>query len=103
MKKQLTAVLASAMLLTVAAGCSNTTTQTVDAGSAAPSESQSTTTVETTEPIVISVGVPTAPPALPILHMMEAQLLGENVTIQPCRPSWNPRSAAGAWLSGSVV
>ena len=31
--------------------------------------------------MTISVGVPTAPPALPVLHMMEAGLLGENVTI----------------------
>ena len=31
-----------------------------------------------TEPVTISVGVPTAPPALPVLHMMDAQLLGES-------------------------
>ena len=33
------------------------------------------------EPVTISVGVPTAPPALPVLRMMDAQLLGDNVTI----------------------
>lgn len=33
------------------------------------------------EEIVLKVGVPTAPPALPLLYMAENQSLGENVTI----------------------
>ncbi len=35
-----------------------------------------------TEPVTVKMGVPTAPPALPILHMMEENLLGDNVTIE---------------------
>ena len=77
MKRTLASILASAMMLFALAGC---------AGGNAPADStnQNDTAEESSqaaEPITISVGVPTAPPALPVLHMMEEQLLGENVTI----------------------
>ena len=70
--------------------------------------------------MTISVGVPTAPPALPVLHMMEAGLLGENVTIDlnvwnspeellamvqggehdlyAFPPLWFPHSTTRAWM-----
>ncbi len=34
------------------------------------------------EPVTITVGVPTAPPALPVLRMIETKALGENVEIK---------------------
>lgn len=75
MKRQLTALLTAAMLLVAATGCSggsisSTGDDASGGGSSAPNK-----------PVTISVGVPTAPPALPVLHMMEDRLLGENVTI----------------------
>lgn len=75
MKKRLTALFTTAMLLVAAAGCSTTPASpdgngTADASDAAPEKA-----------VTISVGVPTAPPALPVLHMMEDKLLGENVMI----------------------
>ena len=77
MKRAFASILASAMMLFALAGCSGggetTTNETQDP---APEGSS-----QATEPVTISVGVPTAPPALPVLHMMDAQLLGENVTI----------------------
>ena len=48
--------------------------QPVEESTEAPAE-------QPTEPVTITVGVPKAPPALPVLHMIEDQLLGENVTI----------------------
>ncbi len=44
------------------------------------SESAEAETAE--EQITIRLGVPTAPPALPVLHMIEDNLLGDNVTIE---------------------
>lgn len=46
------------------------------------SDKQSTPSTSTSEPVKITVGVPTAPPALPVLHMMETKALGENVEIK---------------------
>lgn len=34
------------------------------------------------EPIVITVGIPTAPPALPVLRMIDSKALGDNVEIK---------------------
>lgn len=75
MKKRLTALFASAMLLVAASGCS-TTPPAQDGDNAAGGRDAAPS-----EPVTISVGVPTAPPALPVLHMAEDKLLGENVTI----------------------
>lgn len=37
----------------------------------------------TLEEIVLKIGIPTAPPAMPILRMIETNALGDNITIQP--------------------
>ncbi len=61
----------------------------VACGTAQPAQSEGPNNQETqgtqetaSEPITIKVGVPTAPPALPVLHMMETKALGENVNIE---------------------
>ena len=67
------------MLLFALAGCSNGNNPAENPAASPTSPPASST--QAAEPVTISVGVPTAPPALPVLHMMEAGLLGENVTI----------------------
>ena len=79
MKRALASLAASAMLLFALAGCS-TGNGPAENPSASPTSPPASST-QAAEPVTISVGVPTAPPALPVLHMMEAGLLGENVTI----------------------
>ena len=79
MKRALASLVASAMLLFALAGCS-TGNGPAENPSASPTSPPASST-QAAEPVTISVGVPTAPPALPVLHMMEAGLLGENVTI----------------------
>lgn len=78
MKRAFASVLASAMMLFALAGCSGGGNETAQSETQDPAPEESS---QTAEPVTISVGVPTAPPALPVLHMMDAQLLGENVTI----------------------
>ena len=78
MKRTLASILASAMMLFALAGCSG---GNAPADSTNPNDKPEESS-QATEPVTISVGVPTAPPALPVLHMMEGQLLGENVTIE---------------------
>ncbi len=89
MKRQLTAFLAAAMLMVTAAGCAGgadsgasslpkSSATSVSSSSSAVSQPAEDTPAPAT---TISVGVPVAPPALPVLHMMEDKLLGENVTI----------------------
>ena len=62
----------------------------VACGGSAPAEDSTSDEVEqpadaapeaSSEPVTITVGVPKAPPALPVLHMIEDNLLGDNVTI----------------------
>lgn len=77
MKRTLASILASAMMLFALAGCAGGNAPADDTNQNDTAEESS----QATEPITISVGVPTAPPALPVLYMMEEQLLGENVTI----------------------
>ena len=79
MKRALASLVASAMLLFALAGCSNGNNPAENPAASPTSPPASST--HAAEPATISVGVPTAPPALPVLHMMEAGLLGENVTI----------------------
>lgn len=43
--------------------------------------SESTNTPKLTEPITLNIGVPCAPPALPLLRMVDSGAMGENVTI----------------------
>ena len=79
MKKSLALLLATVLGLSLAlAGCSGGGNETAQSETQDPAPEESS---QTAEPVTISVGVPTAPPALPVLHMMDAQLLGENVTI----------------------
>ena len=75
MKKKLlvTITLLTVALMTLAAftGCDSAETD-AESSSAVPAVTEATT---------ITLGVPTAPPTLPILHMMEEKMLGENVKI----------------------
>ena len=97
MKKPLSVLLATCMLITALAGCgkSNSTASTETAAkssetaateSAVESTAQSAeSTGETTasgDAITLKLGVPTAPPTLPVLHMMEENMLGDNVNIE---------------------
>ena len=77
MKKILSFLLAAVLMTGALAGCTSGTGEpSGTAGDAGQSVS------DTAEPITLKIGVPTAPPALPVLHMMEEGLLGENVTIE---------------------
>ncbi|WP_283170783.1 ABC transporter substrate-binding protein [Curtanaerobium respiraculi] len=76
MKKRfaiLGACVALALAGLFAAGCASS-------GQSSSSDSQSGAS-KSSEPVTISVGVPTAPPTLPVLHMMEEGMLGDDVTI----------------------
>lgn len=79
MKKTLALLLAAIMMLTALAGCAQSQPE--------QEQLQTTDTAEPTaavapDAVTIRIGVPTAPPALPVLHIMEEKLLGENVTIE---------------------
>ena len=77
--KKLFALLLSAMLAVTAVGCGQK-------DEPAPEEKTPEVQEQTetpAEPVTLTVGIPKAPPALPVLHMIEDQLLGENVTITP--------------------
>lgn len=84
--KKLFALLLSTMLVVTAVGCGQKEEPAPDAETSEV-EKQAETTPEAeetpAEPVTITVGIPKAPPALPLLHMIEDQLLGENVTIKP--------------------
>lgn len=75
MKKKLlvtiTLLTVALMMLAAFTGCDSTETD-AEPSSAAPAVTETTT---------ITLGVPTAPPTLPILHMMEEKMLGETVKI----------------------
>lgn len=61
----------------------NSTTEAEQIQEVSSEETESTDMDEiVTEPMTLTLGVPTAPPTLPILYMMEEGLLGENVTIE---------------------
>ena len=94
MKKHLSMVLGACLLMTALSGCGKAdSASTTAAASESVSESAETSaqTAETNadtkaassnEAITLKLGVPTAPPTLPVLHMMEDKLLGDNVTIE---------------------
>ena len=86
MKKILALLMASVMMLSVLAGCSSYQEEQKPEETPNVSVEESTSGSEEAdtpaEPITIKLGVPTAPPTLPILHMMEENLLGDNVTIE---------------------
>lgn len=92
MKKRLSLLLTAAMMITALAGCSG------DSGSGESGAPEDENTPAVTEPVTISVGVPTAPPALPVLHMIEDGLLGENVTID--LNVWNAPEQLVAMVQG---
>lgn len=62
---------------------SETTTATAEtaAGTTAQESDQEEKVASDAEPVTITVGVPTAPPTLPVLRMIDSQALGENVMI----------------------
>lgn len=86
MKKILAFLMASVMMLSVLAGCSSSQEkQKPEETPNTPVEevtSESAESAAPAEPVTIKLGVPTAPPTLPILHMKEESLLGDHVTIE---------------------
>ena len=74
MKRTLAAIMASAMMLFALAGCSGGDPSSESTAPNDPPEGSS----QAAEPVTISVGVPTAPPALPVLRMLDGQLLDFN-------------------------
>lgn len=102
MKKILSFLLASAMMLFVLAGCGGTSQPAEDTS---PAESETQTQTEepaaetpSAEPVTIKIGVPTAPPALPVIHMIEENMLGDNVTIE--LDIWNAPEQLIAMVQG---
>lgn len=95
-KKRFVPVMLASALMLALAGCGAKSGETTAASASAEStEAEAGTEAEETaakedgaaaaevvsEPVTIRVGIPTAPPSLPILHMIEEKMLGENVTI----------------------
>ena len=97
MKRKLASLLIVATMLFTLAGCGGGTAANESAATenSAASESESAASAEAT---TISVGVPTAPPALPVLHMIEDNLLGEDVTIELA--TWNAPEELLAMVQG---
>lgn len=75
MKKILSIVLITALCLSMVA-CGNNSTDSDER------KTESDKIETTDEAITITVGVPTAPPALPVLRMIESKALGDNVEIK---------------------
>ena len=75
MKRAFASVLASAMMLFALAGCSGGGNETAQSETQDPAPEESS---QTAEPVTISVGVPTAPPALP----------DDYLELQPELPRW---------------
>ncbi|WP_409968906.1 ABC transporter substrate-binding protein [Bengtsoniella intestinalis] len=83
MKKLLALLMALTLSASMVACSSSNDTTTTQAEATEPTQTEETTPeVVEAEPITIKVGVPTAPPALPVLRMMDSGVLGENVTIE---------------------
>ena len=97
MKRKLASLLIVATMLFTLAGCGGGTAANESAATenSAASESESAASAEAT---TISVGVPTAPPAVPVLHMIEDNLLGEDVTIELA--TWNAPEELLAMVQG---
>lgn len=75
MKKLLSIILVTILYLSTVA-CENNSTDTDN------KKTGSKNIKSTGETITITVGVPTAPPALPVLRMIESKALGDNVEIK---------------------
>ena len=89
-KSKLLMGLAAALMLTLTAcqGTGGNSAETAAETETAENEAEETAgeaeeeTTEDGEEVVLKLGVPKAPPTLPILHMMDAGLLGEDVKIE---------------------
>ena len=85
--KKLFALLMAVMMMALAVGCggaaapAESAPESAAASASQPAEEVPSEPATPAEPVTITVGVPKAPPALPVLHMIEDQLLGENVNI----------------------
>lgn len=62
-------------------GCSPSNNATPSASESASSAETASESTAASGPIEITLGVPTAPPTLPILRMIDSKALGEDVTI----------------------
>ena len=62
------------------AGCSSSNDAAPSTSESASSETASESTASS-GPIEVTLGVPTAPPTLPVLRMIDSKALGEDVTI----------------------
>ena len=71
--KKLLSMLLAGMLAVAAVGCGAQTPPV--------SDTEGSVAEVPAEPVSITVGVPKAPPALPVLHMIEDNMLGDNVEI----------------------
>lgn len=79
--KRLIAMLLSVMLMLALAGCGGDAEPSGGEENREP-DAPETEDAASAEPVTIRLGVPTAPPALPVLHMMEDHLLGDGVNIE---------------------
>ena len=97
MKRKLASLLIVATMLFTLAGCGGGTAANESAATenSAASESEAAASADAT---FFSVVVPTAPPALPVFHMIEDNLLGEDVTIELA--TWNAPEELLAMVQG---
>ncbi|MGC6175094.1 ABC transporter substrate-binding protein [Lacrimispora sp. 38-1] len=80
MKKLLLCLLATFLSVSLVACTSSK--QVENTSDATDISEVSTESVNQNEPITLKIGVPTAPPALPVLRMMDTNALGDNVVIE---------------------
>lgn len=80
--KKLFSLLFSIIMIVSLVGCQSTKESQPASVESETTTEEVTTEITTEEIITITVGVPTAPPALPILRMIETKALGENVNIE---------------------
>ena len=81
-KKILSIVLSATLLFSLTACSSGSTEEKQPDTNKESATEEPEVEAEKAEQTVLKVGIPTAPPALPILRMMESQALGENVSIE---------------------
>ncbi|MCR4629488.1 MAG: ABC transporter substrate-binding protein [Clostridium sp.] len=109
MKKKITSLLLCALFLGILAACGQKAAPAAPSTSAAEETTAGSTQAAEDEPspadpakeagaVTIRVGVPTAPPALPVLHMIEENLLGSDVNIS--LDVWNTPEQLIAMVQG---
>lgn len=81
MRKFLSVTCAAILCLSLSA-CGGNQAAEKGATAAAETTTSAEAAADQTEATTITVGVPTAPPALPVLHMIDTKALGENVEIK---------------------